>query len=483
MAQATVKQLRQKHPEYSREWLEMIAALAEGGKRWHSRITQIIPKNSVEPTDIYADRQARASYTNHMSGILGMIVGHLFAKPPEMSGGGPYWEATLEQSADQKGTTWGKWWANALLDALINRQSFAWVNIPGNGDQEFANLAEQEGSGALDAYLVPISGEDVIDWGEDAHGNLEWLITETQDWTRNGIGSRTVTWRWVHYDAKAITTYEWRSSDPSVVTPAPGEKVAGTEVAHNYGLLPVARLRLPVGLWAGNKLRDPALGLTRAENDLDWSLYQAAHALLVIKSKWSTDAPVLGAGYYLRLMQDDEALYVEPSGSSYEHQANRIKAKQEALYRVVQQLAAGAEQTATTQARSAESKNADWKATEIVLSAYATQVLGAMKDTAAIVGEVMKARGKAPQIGGLDGYKEESTQSFLETAALAIDARQMSPTFAKVVAKQEAKRILGDEVSEEEMKVILDEIDAAVIEPAGIFQPTPDLDEDVGEDG
>ena len=471
MGSATVKQLRQKHPDHDPEWLEMIAALADGGKRWHRHVHTIIPKNAVEPSDVYADRKRRAGYTNHMGGILGLIVGHLFAKPVSMDEGGAYW-GTLQVNADRHSTSWGKWWASALLDALKYRQSFAGVNVP-RTDRQFANRADQEKSGSLDAFLVPISGEHVIDWGDDSAGNLEWLITETRDWSRKGVGDRVVIWRWTHYTDKAITTYEWTAPKDSPNSPPDGAVViSGEEVPHGYGVLPVARLRLPVGLWAGEKLRDPALGLTRRENDLDWSLFQAAHALLVIKAKWDTDEPVLGAGYYLRLGQDDQASYVEPSGSSFQNQAARVKASQEALYRVVQQLAAGADQTASTQTRSAESKSADWKASEIILSAYATEVLGAMRATADIVEAVMGSKGQAPQIGGLDGYKEESTESFLERAALAIDARQMSPLFRRVVAKQEAKRILGDEVDPKVLAEILDEIDASVVEEGGVFQPT-----------
>ena len=211
----------------------------------------------------------------------------------------------------------------------------------------------------------------------------------------------------------------------------------------------------------------------------------AAHALLVIKSKWGTDSPTIGAGYYMKLGQEDEAEYLEPSGTSFSHQRDGVKDSREEMYRVVQQLAAGADTTATRQAMSASSKSMDWKASEIMLTAYATQVLGAMRDTAAIVEKVRNSDGEAPTFTGLDGYAEETVEAFLERAAMAIDAREMSPTFRRVVAKQEARRILADEVPAEVITVIEKEIDAAVIEPGGIFQPTPkpdDPDPDPNED-
>lgn len=468
-----VKTLRQRHPEYDDDRLEMIGALTEGGRRWRNHVASILPKNKAEPVDVYRDRKKLSGYTNHLGGILGLIVGHLFAKPSQRADGGAYW-LDLARNVDRRQTTWDKFWADALLDALEYRQSFVWVNLPRIA-QEADTLLDQERSGALDAFLVLISGQSVIDWGEDAQGNLDWLMTETQDWKRTGpTADRVVIWRWQYFTASEIITYEWTGT-PASPSPASGEEarqVAAT--AHGYGALPVARLRLPVLLWAGDKLHDPALRLTRKENDLDWSIHRAAHALMVVKSKWGTDsAPTLGAGYYLALAPEDEVSYAEPSGSSFTHQRQGVQDAREEMYRVVQQLAAGADTNATREAMSAESKGMDWRASEILLKSYAAVILDAMRMAAAIVAQVRPGSGDAPTFSGLDGYEEEDVEAFLARAAMALDAREMSPMFRRVVAKQEVKRILGDEVEEAVIQEILDEIDASVVEDAGIFQPTP----------
>lgn len=479
-----VKTLRQRHPEYDPDRLEMIGALTDGGTRWRKLISRILPQNASEPPDVYKDRQRLAGYTNHLGGILGLIAGHLFSKPAMLADGGAYW-ADLVADVDGRRTTWDKWWADALVDALEYRQTFAWVNTPEKAREvEPDSLLAQEKSGALDAFLVHLSGRAVIDWGEDAAGNLEWLITEAQDWKRAGpTADRTVIWRWVHYDATTVTTFEWEGTAQKP-RPDGGENAREvSSVSHGAGGLPVARLRLPMMLWAGDKLHDPALRLTRKENDLDWAIHMAAHALMYLKKKWGTDAqPILGPGYYLTLEPGDEVGYVEPSGSSFTHQRDGVKDAREEMYRVVQQLAAGADTNATRQAMSAQSKGMDWKASEIMLGAYSSVVLDAMKSTAAIVERIRGSSGAAPTFSGLDGYEEEDVAAFLERAAMAIDAREMSPKFRKVVAKQEAKRILADEVEPGVLVEILDEIDAAVVEDAGIFQPTPMDGEDGGGD-
>ncbi len=117
----------------------------------------------------------------------------------------------------------------------------------------------------------------------------------------------------------------------------------------------------------------------------------------------------------------------------------------------------------------------DWKAQGVLLSAYAGLVLEAMTKSAQLVAAIRG--GDAPKFSGLSQGEEEDTDQFLDRAARAIDARQMSPTFRKVVAKREVARILGDEVPPDVVATIESEIDDSVVEEAGIFQPTPGMND------
>lgn len=473
------KVLRHRHVRFDPDHLAMISALCDGGKSWRAVITRVLPKNAAEPADVWRDRKTQAAYFNHMGGLISILVGHLFSEPTEMAGGGNYWEA-LAEDADHHGTDWDEWWAKAFLDALKNRQSFAWVNVPARvlaeDAEPAANLAEQEAQGELDAHLVLLSGEHVIDWSEDAAGNLQWVMVEHQDWIRDGPDKPPrVVWKWTSYDATAIRRWEWSDPAGSLITPpANAEARELPEVLHGYGVLPVVRLQLPTGLWMGDKLHDPALHLCRRENDLDWALYKAAHALLYIKSEWGDEgAPVIGPGYYMELGKDDEVGYAEPSGRNFEILRQRVKDIRQELYRVVQAMAQGLDNSASQQAQSGDSKGMDWKASEILLSAYAGKILDTMTKTALVV-KAIRSTDEPPTFSGLHTGEDEGTDTFLERAALAIDARAMSPLFRRVVAKREVQRILGDEATPEEIQEILAEIDASEVDPLGApFQPTP----------
>ena len=225
--------------------------------------------------------------------------------------------------------------------------------------------------------------------------------------------------------------------------------------------MPVARLRLPKGLWALRLLHDPAVAHVRARNDLSWALHKSAHALMFLKRKFDGETPKVGNGYYLELEQDDEVCFVEPPGGSYATLRDDTKDLKEELYRVIGQMAIAADSDATRSRMSGESKARDWQATDVLMAAYADLVLGAMTDAMRIVASGRRGDPSALSTTGLDGWQSESIEAFMESSALAVEAKEYSPTFKRVIARRQAERLLKDEVSEEELATIRDEIDKA----------------------
>jgi hypothetical protein len=63
----------------------------------------------------------------------------------------------------------------------------------------------------------------------------------------------------------------------------------------------------------------------------------------------------------------------------------------------------------------------------------------------------------APQVAGLEGWHNEDIVVWLQAAAQAVDAHQLSQTFRKTVAKAQARKLLQDGVEE-----VLDAIDAEI---------------------
>ena len=470
MARLKVETLRQTHRDYNAAHLARLEGLYEGGEVWRELLREWLPKNPFEMDDVYSDRLKRAAYTNHFGSLTDLWAAFLFAEAPSLEGSEDEFWAKFWEDADGKGSTMGQFWRARLLEALWGRQSHVWINLPPEGDEPMGSLGEQEAAGKLDPFLVALGPRQVIDWGEDDKGNLLWVMVEGTVSEREGPDKpRVRKWVWTHIDAESIRRWEWtpKDGDPNG---KPGDEEHATEmdvVAHPFGVLPVVRLGLPSGLWAGAKMHDPAISLLRGENDLDFALHRAAHALLWIKATWDDGAPAVGPGYYLSLGKDDEIGYAEPSGAQFDAIAKDVERRREELHRVVQLMAVGAGSDVSRTRMSADSKEKDWKAVDIVLQSYADLTKAAIEEAAQIIAELRNI-GDTLKVAGLDSWEIEDLEQFMAAAAMALDAREMSETFRRVVAKRQAKRLLEDEVDAEVMAQIEKEIDEADLTPQTI---------------
>ncbi len=355
------------------------------------------------------------------------------------------------------------WFRELFLEAQIGQCGYAWVNLPARAPGvTYGSRADEEAAGLLRPYLVLLTPEQVIDWEEDERGRLMWVMVRGVDERRERVeDSRLRVHRWTWIDATTIRRWEWRSPSEDQPDPKPEDTAAElAPVQHGIGRLPVVRMALPSGLWALNKVADPAAALTRRSNDLDWSLHRAAHALMAIHSKWGDEEPVLGPGYYLKLGIDDRVEYAEPSGVSFEAQAAHEAALREELYRVVQQMAVSADADATRTRASGESKARDWQALEIILSAYGELVRATMHEVLEVVAAARHDEVPDLAVKGLDGWNLEDLPTFLQ-GALVGRGLVKSETFARTIAKRVVTRLLQDEVSPETIEEIVEEIDAA----------------------
>lgn len=482
-----VKTLDQRHPSLDQGRLGRLWALYEGGERWERLLDTWFPKLAAESDEVWIERKANARYVNHAGSVVSMLAAALFAEAPQIEGlEGDYW-GRLWLDCDGQGSAWARWWQARLEDAQVGRHAFIWVNLPARpADILVDNRADEERQKLLDAYLVPLTAEQVIDWGEDARGQLTWILAKDSTSERNGPDEiRRTTTRWTYIDATRIRRWTWTATEQKP-TPDPDDEVTeASPIEHRIGRLPVVRLQLPPGLWTMGKVEGPAVLALRARNDLSWALHQAANELLVLTTKWEDNKPVLGHGRYLTLQRDkdgeDTAAYVGPSGVAFEHLAADVGATREEVYRAVQQMALSSDASSAKARLSGESKAEDWRALDIVLAAYQDLVLQAMRQ---VLGVILAARGEGaePSVSGLDGWQSEDLAGWLEACSLATDAAEMSFKFRQLVAKRQAQRVLQDEVDAKDLEEVYQEIDEAEPPPAP-FVPPPSIGQRPGAPG
>ncbi|MEL6346890.1 MAG: hypothetical protein AAFV53_27505, partial [Myxococcota bacterium] len=468
-------------PTHNGGRISLLRALLDGGDRFRAFRRTLFAKNAMEDTSLYEERIRLVQYTNHAGAIISVLGALLFAEAPALSGlEGRYWEA-LWMDCDGKGTSWKQFWRERFRDAQAGQHAWVWINLPARNAEAPAptNRAEEEQAGYLDGYLVGLTPEQVIDWETDAQGALQWVLFRSIEQKRAGPAEpRKTVWKWTYIDAAVIRRWQW-TPKPEQAEPTEEDTAQELEpIEHKLGQLPVVRMTMPADLWAMGKLEDPAIAACRARNELSWALHRAANELLVITSKWDEGHVVLGHGAYLKLRRDekgsDSAQYVAPSGVAFSHLQTDVASTRDEVYRVVQQMALSADADAARQRLSGESKSQDWKATEIVLGSYADLVRQAMRNTVRFIAKNIRGEQvETVSISGLDGWSEEDLLTFLDAAALAVDARSFSPTFRKVVAKRQARRLLQDEVDEgtlREIETEIDEADVEALDPLGGFR-------------
>ncbi len=488
------EQLNATHEEYDGPGLAKLRALHEGRKLWHaiakSPEAGWFPKRWAEPDDVFIERRAMLTYNNHAGGIVEMFAALLFAEAPTIDGlpASEYYAGFLK-NVDGKSSSWARWWRERVLDALIGKRAYAWVNAPARPEGvELGSLGAETLAGALDLFLVGLKPEQVINWSEDEAGRLTAVMVKDRrtEWAGPDTGNVTVL-RWRFIDNTVIHTWEWKAKKGQ---PAPKDKEDVPEVlpaiTHKFGRIPVVRLELSPGLWAMGKLEDPAVAHMRARNEYTWALHQAANELLTITSKSQDSIPTLGHGHYLQLTRDgdgaDEVNYVGPTGVAFDYLQKDVADTRDELFRVVQQMAMSVDQDASQVRQSGESKAQDWKALEVILVSLAAPVLVAMTETLGVIVRARRDKG-APAVSGLDNWQLEDVLTFLENVALA-DPFIKSETWSKTVALRAAQRILGDEVDAGTMATIKTEVDDADYDPPILPPaPVPLEDEGAGDDG
>lgn len=482
----TVADLDIYHPDYDRDRLAQLHALYHGGRAWHALVKHWLPGGESEPRALCEERRSRAKYTNYLATILDLITSQLFGEAPTLTiagedGADP--DAALQDAAsdlsevaDGAATPLATLARQLFTDALLYQRGWWMAELPATSQGQYGSLAEQEQAGALAAYLRPFSPPSVINWR--LRGTRpRWVVAREEDTEQaDPLAAPDRVTRWTVVDEERIRVFEVRKQrkpdgtyDP--VTPEdPADKVAdvphGRTDAEGRPLCPVVLLDLPAGLHAGGKLLDPAAGLCRTENEADWAAWRSANELLIVKDKLlDPKAPTLGHGYYLHLTHEDaEAYYVGPSGVALKVLMDRTREQRSELYRVVHMMALAADPSASRGRVSADSKREDWAASDRMLTSYADELRVFLTEACR---QVLALRTSATvqtatvQIEGLDGWQRDTTEAFLSNLAQAIEAKAMSATFLKVAAKQQARRVLGDTVTPEELEEIDDEIEAA----------------------
>lgn len=458
------KMLDQTHPDFDLCHQERLWALYRGGAAMATHKLALLPQRQAEEPKAYSERVRHALYVNTAGPVVDTLIQWLFEEAVQVSP--ETLRPTLAPAPGSLSLTAAL--AEATRNAAIHRYGWVYVTQP---EVRASNLAEQEASGGLQPIYRPLDPTSVLDWDLNPDGTVRWAITRELKHERSGPGGSRrwwVVWSWI--TAESVTTYRL-PVDQDATPPAVGHSDADvaeySTVPVSGGQCPLVALHLPEGLWAMERMHDPAIGHFRANHSKDWALERSAFALLVFKRRaYDEPLPPIGHSFAIPLTTEEDMRFEEPPGRAISALRQNTLDYEEAVLRVMRQMALSTSTAAQGGGHATgASKARDMDPMRIVLGAYRAQVAAATARLASLVTAMRGGAAVVPaskvDVTGMDAWKERTLAEFFQAAALAIDAMAMSDTLAREVAKTKARKLLEGQVSAATMAKIEQEIEEA----------------------
>lgn len=483
MPDALYKQFQVTHPEYDPHYWCRCRALYAGGKKLlRSHVMRdIFPPHLVERDDVYQERCRRAYYINYAGAIIDSIVAELFGERLALTSE-PKADAWYDEFIDDCSPPGGKrkplnqYLKEVMLTALQTQHSWTLVDLPRLGEDIPSSLADQERMGGLNAYLCGVEPESVRDWEETEDGELVWALLAFQHSKRMGLDQSrdSITEEFVLYTVNECVKYQI-TYDPRK---PPEDNTVVPEVSRtplSFGKVPLVHLKLTDGLYAMGKLESIAAAHMNKRNALSWAEYKSLFPTLThfqgppnpvqpqSEDPNRATNQTRGQGYVTRLPADDRLEWSGPSAEPFTAAAADLASLRDEMYRVVQQMAQSVDNSAAALQRSAESKTMDRAATVIVLKALAQYVIEHVREVLALVG---KGRGDPEvewTVKGMEVFDSAvGVGTLLEQAETLENVSIPSATFNRKVKFLLAKRILGDDVTDDDLKDIEKELEESI---------------------
>ncbi len=473
-----------RHPSYDEKHWKVCRALYAGGRKLlcdSATMKDVFPKHTVEPDLVYQERLKRAYFLPYPGEIIDSIVAQLTAAPVKVTGDpvptGA--EATFYQEfCEDVSKPGGK---RQSLNLLLREQAAvalqcqtAWtlVDLPRPEPTDEALPAttyqQQVESGQLRAYACPIAPENVVDWEEDSSGELVWAIVRSQAQKRAGLTDKrdkvAETWTWYDREGWAQYYIEYSAEKP------PG---SDTEVnlvdqgEHSFGRVPLARLALPDGLAAMEKICHIAIAHLNKRNALEWAqlksllptpvaYLQQADPMNPITTDEGRAMQPHAVGRMRVMAEKDRLEYFGPDPAPFEFAGQDLSILRDEMHRVLHHMALSVDNSGAALQRSADSKSIDQAATSVVLGALGQIV---REHAIEIYRLVAAGRGDAAMswtAEGMDDFDDITSGSLIEQA-MNLEAVQIpSATFQVQYRFGIAKKLLGPKTSDK----MLDEIKA-----------------------
>lgn len=495
-----LQQLNSQNSCYKPELFNRYRCLYNGGVLFRENIKKFLLKNNNEEQTVYLRRCQESSYRSYVGPIIDHFGSQVFTAPycirPTQSNqkdgyGNPSLVDNLDEfypefkeDCDLKGTDLSSFMKHQLITSLVLGKSYWLIDLP-EKSEEIKTLADYQENDLGRARLVDIEPESVIDYEIDDFGEFEYVVLHYKEYRRPTIlDSRNIcTETWKIYFTDHVEIYQI-VYDPKKKQLKPTDEITLIDsFQHSFNKVPIICMDLPMGFWLMDRVAEAQIQHFRLSAALGWSLLRSAYPMIVFNIKDNDSLPNTGAGQGIIMNIDEKASYVEPGGSSYSVLQKEINDQKDEIYRVSQQMANSADNSAGSLGRSGESKVQDQQATEICCKTYGTIVREAIEKTFELISDARGDENIKFSIEGLNQY------SFADPTIVIANAQQLkalsipSETFYKELNSQLVEASLKPDTKQEVKDKIRQEIESAKNKPEPIMdQVSPKLPFDKKDD-
>lgn len=464
-------------------------------------MVEIFPPHFAEEQQIYQQRIQRSTYIPYAGQIIDFFVSALTSDPikvvldPEPSDNG-YYHDLIEDTTPRGGkrVPLNSFVADQVRCALIHGCAWTLVDLPRmpDPDEKQGSLLDQIESGALNAYLVSLAPENVLDWEQNEQNQLDWAIVRNVVHKRADITAvRDVTREeYIYYtkDEWKLYAIEYKAGDePTDETEVPLE----AEGRHSFGVVPIVPFELPEGLHAMAKIENLAINHFNKQSALDWAQYRTLFAFVVAKLGDNTTAMTphgddpnratnqkMGTGRVVVMGSEDSMEYVSPPSEPFKIALETNNVIRDEMYRVANAMALSVDNSGGALKRSAQSKAIDMSAMAIVMKKLGSIARDHVMEVFSVI---MKGRGEMDAssvssydltVTGYENFDELSMTEFLQEVATIKDLNVPSAKFQQMHQYAIAKRCLPG-VDDDDLAIIKDELEKNVSNEQ--FLPPPIL--------
>lgn len=526
-------QLSATHPSYKREYRDLLYAMSLGGEELLKNdafMSELLPQHNREAPEIYQKRCKKAVYSNYCGEILGYLFSMMQSDPllirtpddeeeddddksPEsvnnkvasaganVEGSGssgkkarklPGWidRLTVNCSFSQKTQiTLSDFTLKQIKDMVVCGIAWTLVDLP-EASGVHDSLADQEKAGELQPYFVGLPASTMLDWGEDAKGELLWCVHYVEDRSRSSIteSRKLVTHKWTVYSKADDGSCVWRRYElrcPVGRKIAPGE-IIPVVASGTKPIMPIRKTDCPRGLWLMDAVYSLAAESFRKESNLAWfeaqSLAQELYEFLApsdnggggmmigegesAKEIAAFSSP-RGAGYIQVRGHEDRAEYLAPHSEIYRYALESKRNVKDEIHRLLYVISLSIEQNSSALRRSSISKTQDKIAEEVILASISTVAMQLVKELLLVAANMRSDTAKDVsaisqlKVSGYENFTADSDGAIIEGAIKASMLQIPSKTFHVHNSIRVVRAALGVEVDQDTLEKIRGELEEA----------------------